>query len=228
MCTAGDREAQGELYAQYASRLYALCYRYVADREEAQDLMHDAMIKAMDSFRYFSYTCDGSLYAWLRRLTVNVVIDRLRQMSKLRLVPLDQTIEPGITDTDDNAADDIPAQVLMDLVASLPEGLHTQIQENGSNLSGGQRQRIAIARALLRNPKIILLDEATSALDADSERQAQAAIDAMMGRCTVVMVAHRLSTLRRADAVYRLDHGKLRRYENFDQVIRDMEGENKA
>ena len=117
---------------------------------------------------------------------------------------------------------------LQDLVASLPEGLHTQIQENGSNLSGGQRQRIAIARALLRNPKIILLDEATSALDADSERQAQAAIDAMMGRCTVVMVAHRLSTLRRADAVYRLDQGKLRRYENFDQVIRDMEGENKA
>ncbi|MBO7049084.1 MAG: sigma-70 family RNA polymerase sigma factor [Bacteroidaceae bacterium] len=120
LCTAGDREAQGELYAQYASRLYALCYRYVADSEEAQDLMHDAMIKAMDSFRSFSYTGDGSLYAWLRRLTVNVVIDRLRQMSKLRLVPLDQTIEPGITDTDDDAADDIPAQVLMDMVAALP------------------------------------------------------------------------------------------------------------
>ena len=120
MCTAGDREAQGELYAQYASRLYALCYRYVADREEAQDLMHDAMIKAMDSFRYFSYSGDGSLYAWLRRLTVNVVIDRLRQMSKLRLVPLDQTIEPGITDTDDDAADNIPAQALLDMVAALP------------------------------------------------------------------------------------------------------------
>ena len=120
LCTAGDREAQGELYAQYASRLYALCYRYVADREEAQDLMHDAMIKAMDSFRSFSYSGEGSLYAWLRRLTVNVVIDRLRQMSKLRLVPLDQTMETGNPEADDNAADDIPAQVLMDLVASLP------------------------------------------------------------------------------------------------------------
>ena len=120
LCTAGDREAQGELYAQYASRLYALCYRYVADREEAQDLMHDAMIKAMDSFRSFSYSGEGSLYAWLRRLTVNVVIDRLRQMSKLRLVPLDQTIETGNTDTDDDAADDIPAQALMDMVAALP------------------------------------------------------------------------------------------------------------
>lgn len=128
----------------------------------------------------------------------------------------------------DSVTDVIRRVGLQDLVESLPEGLHTQIQENGGNLSGGQRQRVAIARALLRNPKIILLDEATSALDADSERQAQAAIDAMMGRCTVVMVAHRLSTLRRADAVYRLDHGKLRRYENFDQVVRDMEGENKA
>ena len=120
LCTAGDREAQGELYAQYASRLYALCYRYVADREEAQDLMHDAMIKAMDSFRSFSYSGEGSLYAWLRRLTVNVVIDRLRQMSRLRLVPLDQTIETGNPEADEDAADDIPAQVLMDMVAALP------------------------------------------------------------------------------------------------------------
>lgn len=120
LCTAGDREAQGELYAQYASRLYALCYRYVADREEAQDLMHDAMIKAMDSFRSFSYSGDGSLNAWLRRLTVNVVIDRIRQMSKLRLVPIDSVMEPGNTDADDEAIDDIPAQALLDMVAALP------------------------------------------------------------------------------------------------------------
>lgn len=120
LCTAGDREAQGELYAQYASRLYALCFRYVADREEAQDLMHDAMIKAMDSFRSFSYSGDGSLYAWLRRLTVNVVIDRIRQMSKLRLVPIDSVMEPGNTDADDEAIDDIPAQALLDMVAALP------------------------------------------------------------------------------------------------------------
>ncbi len=120
LCTAGDREAQGELYAQYASRLYALCYRYVAERDEAQDLMHDAMIKAMDSFKSFSYSGDGSLYAWLRRLTVNVVIDRLRQMSRLRLVPLDSTIEPGIPDNQDDGVDDIPAPALLDMVAALP------------------------------------------------------------------------------------------------------------
>lgn len=114
---------------------------------------------------------------------------------------------------------------LKELVESLPEGLNTQILENGGGLSGGQRQRIAIARALLRNPKIILLDEATSALDTESQRQVQEAIDAMMGRCTVVMVAHRLSTLRRADTVYRIAQGKLHCYDSFDQVVRDMEGE---
>ena len=117
---------------------------------------------------------------------------------------------------------------LEDVLAALPGGLNSPLLENGGNLSGGQRQRIAIARALLRNPKIILLDEATSALDAVSERQVQEAIDAMMGRCTVVMVAHRLSTLRRADAVYRIDHGKLTRYHCFDEVVRDMEGGKEA
>lgn len=117
---------------------------------------------------------------------------------------------------------------LEDLVASHPEGLHAPLLENGGNLSGGQRQRIAIARALLREPKIILLDEATSALDSASEHQVQAAIDAMMGACTVIMVAHRLGTLRRADAVYRIDGGQLARYDSFEQVMRDMEGSDGA
>ena len=117
---------------------------------------------------------------------------------------------------------------LEDLVDALPDGLHTQVSESGGNLSGGQRQRIAIARALLRKPKIILLDEATSALDSISERQVQEAIDAMMGSCTVVMVTHRLNTLRRADTVYRIERGKLRRYDSAEQAVRDMEGESGA
>lgn len=128
----------------------------------------------------------------------------------------------------DQVMDVIHRVGLEDVLAALPERLNSPLLENGGNLSGGQRQRIAIARALLRNPKIILLDEATSALDAVSERQVQEAIDAVMGRCTVVMVAHRLGTLRRADAVYRIDHGKLARYHSFDEVIRDMEGGKEA
>lgn len=162
LCTAGDREAQGELYAQYASRLYALCYRYVADREEAQDLMHDAMIKAMDSFRSFSYSGDGSLYAWLRRLTVNVVIDRLRQMSKLRLVPLDQTMETGNPEADDNAADDIPAQVLMDLVASLPSVRRTVF--NMYCIDGFSHKDIAAAIGITEKGSASILAKARAQL----------------------------------------------------------------
>lgn len=122
LCTAGNREAQGELYSLYASRLYALCYRYVADREEAQDLMHDAMIKAMNSIGSFRYNGEGSLYAWLRRLTVNISISRLREMSKLRLVPLDSVMEPDSSriEDEDEEVDRIPAQVMLDMVAALP------------------------------------------------------------------------------------------------------------
>ena len=125
----------------------------------------------------------------------------------------------------DRVLDVIRRVRLEELVASLPEGLNSRINENGGNLSGGQRQRIAIARALLRNPKIIRLDEATSALDSDSERQVQEAVDAMMGSCTVVMVAHRLNTLRRADVVFRVRNGKLERCEDLEQELREAEEE---
>lgn len=162
LCTAGDREAQGELYAQYASRMYALCYRYVADRDEAQDLMHDAMIKAMDSFRSFSYSGDGSLYAWLRRLTVNVVIDRLRQMSKLRLVPLDQTMETENPDTNEDAADDIPAKVLMDMVAVLPSVRRTVF--NMYCIDGFSHKDIAAAIGITEKGSASILTKARTQL----------------------------------------------------------------
>ncbi len=117
---------------------------------------------------------------------------------------------------------------LQDMLDQLPDGLNSPLLENGSNLSGGQRQRISIARALLRDPKIVLLDEATSALDNRSERQVQEAIDVMMGSCTVILVAHRLSTLRHADTIYRIEDGKLERYDNVERAIRDMEGGGEA
>ena len=108
---------------------------------------------------------------------------------------------------------------LEDLLRTLPDGLQTQMHENGGNLSGGQRQRIAIARALLRGAKIILFDEATSALDAESEQQVQEAIDAVMKKCTVVMVAHRLNTLRKVDRIYRVEGGKATPCKSYEEVI---------
>ena len=105
---------------------------------------------------------------------------------------------------------------LEELVTGHPDGLLRPICEGGENLSGGQRQRISIARALLRDPGIILLDEATSALDSESEREVQAAIESIMGKCTIIMVAHRLNTIRKADVIYRFEDGLVTRCDSLD------------
>ncbi|HEX6175734.1 MAG TPA: ATP-binding cassette domain-containing protein, partial [Candidatus Binatia bacterium] len=96
-----------------------------------------------------------------------------------------------------------------DFIMALPRGYDTEIGEMGLQLSGGQRQRLAIARALLKDAPILILDEATSALDAESERSVQNALDNLMTRRTTVVVAHRLSTIRRADRIVVLVGGEI-------------------
>jgi ATP-binding cassette subfamily B protein len=94
-------------------------------------------------------------------------------------------------------------------IADLPQGYHTLVGERGVNLSGGQRQRIAIARAVLLDPKILILDEATSALDSESEVLVQEALERLMQNRTVLIIAHRLSTVRRADRIVVLEQGQI-------------------
>ncbi|HBV81709.1 MAG TPA: ABC transporter ATP-binding protein [Lachnospiraceae bacterium] len=93
-------------------------------------------------------------------------------------------------------------------VHALPDGLDTMIGDRGVKLSGGQRQRIGIARALYRNPNVLVLDEATSALDSDTEREVMEAIDGLHGTRTLIVIAHRLSTLRKCDKIYEVGNGK--------------------
>lgn len=113
----------------------------------------------------------------------------------------------------------LDAANLLSFVQGLPQGLDTPVGENASQLSGGQRQRLAIARALIKNAPILILDEATSALDNESERQVQASLELLMAGRTTLVIAHRLSTVQKADKIVVLDAGKIVEQGRHDQLL---------
>ena len=139
--------------------------------------------------------------------------------SAIGLVPQDSVVfstsalenirygRPEATDAEVKAA--ATAAFADEFIRRLPEGYDTFLGERGVRLSGGQRQRISIARAILKNPPLLLLDEATSALDAESERMVQAALEAAMQHRTTLVIAHRLSTVQRADRIVVMEHGRI-------------------
>ena len=165
-CIRRDRDAQQELYARFAARLYTLCLRYIGDSDESRDLMHDSMIKAMDSIRSFRNEADGSLYSWLRRITVNVVFDRLRQNSRFMEVPLEQVSDnemPDASDSDAGPEREIPDDVLKQIMATLSpvrravfnmyyiDGFsHKEIARALNITEGGSTSILAKARASVR------------------------------------------------------------------------------
>jgi len=120
--------------------------------------------------------------------------------------------------TDDLVNDAIRIASLTEFVATLPEGLDTNLGERGAKISGGQRQRIGIARALFTKPKLLVLDEATSALDGGTEESISTDIQKLKGSTTVVLIAHRLSTVRDADLVLYMDKGEIVARGTFEEV----------
>jgi subfamily B ATP-binding cassette protein MsbA len=111
------------------------------------------------------------------------------------------------------------AALAHDFIMAMPDGYETLIGERGQRLSGGQRQRIAIARAILKNPPLLILDEATSELDTESEMLVQRALQNLMEGRTVLVIAHRLSTVRRADRILVIDDGRISEQGTHEDLI---------
>ncbi|MEV0154923.1 ABC transporter ATP-binding protein [Micromonospora sp. NPDC050686] len=155
-------------------------------------------------------TVDGIDLRDLRLADLAAVVGVVSQESYLLHATVRENLRyarPDATDAEIMAA--ARAAQIHDLIAGLPDGYDTMVGSRGHRFSGGEQQRLAIARTLLRNPRVLILDEATSALDTETERAVQRAFDALADGRTVITIAHRLSTVRHADQIAVLDHGRI-------------------
>lgn len=136
---------------------------------------------------------------------------------------LNDTIVANLRRAAPEATDEEIAEALRlaaaDFVAELPDGLATLVGDRGIALSGGERQRLALARALLRRPRLLVLDEATSNLDAENERRIVAAVDELRHRMTIVVITHRLYSVRHADVIHLLERGRLVESGTWDELV---------
>ncbi len=156
-----------------------------------------------------------NLPAWQRRIAVVPQEVALLDTTISDNIAFDEEVDPA------RLAQAVERAQLNDLIVGLPQGLNTEAGERGARLSGGQRQRIGIARALYRKPSLLVLDEATSALDNETERRITDAIEGLHGSVTVVVVAHRLSTVRHCDRLIYMEQGRITSSGTFDEVRLD-------
>lgn len=155
-------------------------------------------------------------------LSQNALRENISLVSQFPYI-FDKTIKENLLLAKPNATDkeinDVVKKANMDFLDDMPKGIDTLVGEGGIKLSGGQKQRLAIARALLRNSRIILFDESTSSLDNFSQNEIKKSIAALSHNSTVVIVAHRLSTIKNADIIYFIDNGKIEAQGTFDELF---------
>jgi ATP-binding cassette subfamily B protein len=165
-------------------------------------------------------TVDGLDYKDLDLRTVRKYLSVVPQESVLFDGTIAENISYGLSDV---SSEDIRTALkdanALDFVEAFQDGIETIVGERGARLSGGQRQRLAIARALIRNPRILILDEATSALDSESEKLIQEALSRLMVDRTTFVVAHRLSTIKEADQILVLDDGVIVQTGTHSQLV---------
>src|SRR3954453_9243985 len=167
-------------------------------------------------------TIDGVYVRRLRLADLAAIVGVVSQETYLLHASVRENLRyarPDATDAETGAA--ARAARIHDLLASLPAGYDTVVGSRGHRFSSGEKQRLAIARTLLRNPRILILDEATSALDTETERAVQQAFDTLAEGRTTITVAHRLSTVRDADQIVVLDHGRVQERGTHESLIAD-------
>ena len=190
---------------QGKSTLFNLLLRYFDATEgkilvnglDIKQLSEDALRDSISVIRQSPYLFNSSIFDNFKVVREDVTLDEIRNVCKKAYID--------------------------DYIMSLPNGYNTIIGEGGVNLSGGQKQRIAIARTLLKNTKVILFDEATSALDNESQEYIKKTIDDLVKTHTIIIVAHRLSTIMDADLIYVIDDGKVLSYGRHDELMKKSE-----
>jgi ATP-binding cassette subfamily B protein len=156
------------------------------------------------------FEIDGTGLRDLRLADLAAIVGVVSQETYLLHTTVRENLRYARPDASDAEIEDAArAAQIHDLIASLPDGYDTMVGSRGHRFSGREKQRIAIARSLLRDPRVLVLDDATSALDTDTEWAVQQAFDTLAGGRTTIAIAHRLSTVRDADQIAVLDHGQI-------------------
>ena len=119
-CSRGDRSAEDELYRRYAARVFTLCRRYLADSDEAKDMMQDVLIRALDKIQSFTFRGPGSLYGWISRIAINTAINHLKRQ-RWRIVRLEAAGPDGIPEPAEQEMEEIPQEKLLEWIAQLPD-----------------------------------------------------------------------------------------------------------